>query len=106
MTRGNKNQIHIYDTSFNYICSAGPVGNGPGEVTNPFWGTIDKNSRIIWIHDQARQRLLKYPLDSILSKPGYRPNEFVNTPEKYPSMIAHQPFLDGFFSFLKAPKDD
>lgn len=81
-TPENLNTIHIYNkNSFNYICSTGLVGKGPGEINNPGHATIDKDSGIIWNMDYSLKCLWKFNIEDVLSKKGvYLPQKNIPIP--------------------------
>ena len=98
-TPDDSHQIHIYNKDFQYILSSGRTGRGPGEIVNPLFGPLNIDDGIIWYLDMGRRELLKFPVDSILSNPGFLPHESVPVPQDIFVMVQYTPFKDGLISF-------
>jgi hypothetical protein len=68
--------IHLFDKkTFTYITSTGILGSGPGEIIRYGRIGVDDNNRTFWVPDHGKQKLLKFPLDSVLKNPNYQPTE-------------------------------
>lgn len=66
--------IHLYDkNTFRYITSTGFIGRGPGEIIVPGRIGLDKRNRILWAPDHGSRVLYKFPIDSILMNPMFKP---------------------------------
>jgi hypothetical protein len=98
-TPGNKHQIHLYNRKYEYIISSGLTGKGPGEITNPFPAVLDKKNKAIWMMDMGRRKLLKFPVDSMLSNTDFLPHKFVPITDACPIIVQYFPYKNGLFSF-------
>lgn len=98
-TPDDSHQIHIYNKDFRYILSSGRTGRGPGEIVNPLFGPLNIEDGIIWYLDMGRRELLKFPVDSMLSNPGFLPHESVPIPQDIFVIVQYTPFKDGLISF-------
>ena len=66
--------IHLFNkNTFKYITSTGIMGKGPGEISAPGRLAIDRKNRIIWAPDHGKQIMYKFPLDSVLNNPMFKP---------------------------------
>jgi hypothetical protein len=72
----NKNNLSL-------LTCSGIVGKGPGELVTPYFFSIDRKNRILWVKDAGKVKLFGYSVDSILNKKIYLPNYRLNLPEKY-----------------------
>lgn len=93
-TPNNDKCIHFYNKkTLEYISSTGILGRGPGEINNPAQCAIDKNKKIIWYRDYARQCIWKFDIKHALGNPNYLPTDKIPMPE------------DHFFIFFKYEND-
>jgi hypothetical protein len=92
-------QIHIYNKSFSYLGSGGRIGNGPGEIINPFLTRIDQKSGTLWFADMGRQELLKFPIDTLVKNYRFSPNESVPIPDDLWILISYDPLDENLFRF-------
>jgi hypothetical protein len=70
--------IHIFDkNTFKYVTSAGIIGQGPGEIARPGKIGIDDKNRILWVPDHGKKLLYKFPLDSMIASPDFKPSESI-----------------------------
>ena len=68
--------IHIFDkNTFSYLTSVGEWGEGPGEIANMGSIVPDESDNTFYVIDYGRQRILSYPMDSVLQNALYRPIE-------------------------------
>lgn len=66
--------IHLFDrNSYDYITSAIPRGQGPGEITNIGHIAVNENREELYVSDHGKLKIFSYPLDSILNDPFYMP---------------------------------
>lgn len=93
-------QIHIFNDKFKFISSSGLRGRGPGEISNPFFATIDKKDGTLWYLDMGKKMIHKFPLDSLLKNPHYLPtsSEAIPVPGEIPIFLQFYPHSEGFFS--------
>jgi len=79
--------IHIFGrNNYEYITSAIPKGQGPGEITVIGYIGVNNKKKEFYVSDHGKQRIFSYPLDSILNNPYYMPDikkEIKN--EQFPS---------------------
>lgn len=77
-TPKSERQIHLFNNStYNYICSTGSTGRGPGEISNPFSTSVEAEDGIIWFMDQGKKRFWKFSIGDILNNPDYKPTEYI-----------------------------
>jgi len=84
------------------ISNAVCVGRGPGELSNPAGMVFDNENRIIWYSDWGKYKCFKFPIDSLVSNPDYKPKEsFVIKKGIMPMMnkFFHQSGNIGYTSF-------
>jgi len=96
----NEKDIYVFSDQFKYIASSGIKGRGPGEIMNPFFATPDVHKKSILIMDQGRNKILEYPVDSILYNKKYLPTSSIKVPSKYPIIVYYSPYNEELFSFL------
>jgi hypothetical protein len=66
--------VHLFNkNSFAYVTSTVYMGQGPGEVTVAGNIAIDEARRTFYVTDHGKLMIFSYPLDSVLSNPGYIP---------------------------------
>ncbi|MDL2245414.1 6-bladed beta-propeller, partial [Parabacteroides sp. OttesenSCG-928-J18] len=59
--------IHLFDKKTGELkLSTGTRGNGPGELIAPEEFSLDRKRNILYIHDSAKRRILKYALDKLI----------------------------------------
>jgi hypothetical protein len=65
--------IHLFDlNSFEYVTGVGERGQGPKELSNMGFITVDEANRRFYVTDHGKNRIFSYDLDSVLSKsPSY-----------------------------------
>jgi len=95
-----ENQIHIFDEEFNFISSAGKKGKGPGEISNPFFATVDQEQGLLWYLDMGKKKMHKFPIDSLLRNPEYLPidSQAIPVPGDIPILLQFYPHKEGLFS--------
>ena len=75
--------MHIYNLKdFSYITSAGLIGKGPKEITNPLTIAVNKSKKIIWVLDEGKFKLFGYKIPNILSNNNVLPSYEVSISEK------------------------
>ncbi len=101
-TRTDKS-IKIFSLNdFRLIANTVCVGRGPGELSNPASMVFDDKNRIIWYSDWGKYKCFKFPIDSLVSNPDYKPTEsFVIEKGIMPMLNAffHQSGNIGYTSF-------
>jgi hypothetical protein len=66
--------IHLFDKNdFSYVTGVGYRGQGPDELTNMGYITVDKARHSFYVNDYGKQKIFVYHLDSVLSNPAYAP---------------------------------
>ncbi len=71
--------IHLFNkNTFKYITSTGVLGHGPGEIIRYGRIGVDNDSKVFWVPDHGKQMLMKFPLDSVLQNPNFKPTEGVS----------------------------
>ncbi|UXE68339.1 MAG: hypothetical protein KA713_07110 [Chryseotalea sp. WA131a] len=66
--------IHLFNkNSFKYVASTGIMGDGPGEIIRYGRIGVDNDKQIFWVPDHGKQMLMKFPLDSVLQNPNFKP---------------------------------
>jgi hypothetical protein len=71
--KGEKS-IHLFNKdTFKYITSTGVIGKGPGEIVAPGPIGIDDKNKVFWVPDAGKKLLFKFPLDSVLNNPAFKP---------------------------------
>lgn len=66
--------IHIIDkNTYQYLGSAGDVGQGPGEIALPGCVAPDEVHRKLYITDHGKLRVFSFDIDSALADPSYLP---------------------------------
>jgi hypothetical protein len=92
-TPKNKNKIHVYNKNFKYITSTGASGRGPGELSNPFFASVNKKNGDLWFLDMGKKKIFKFPTDSILKNPRFLPSESeaIPVPKKIPILLQYYP---------------
>ncbi len=98
-TPDNTHQIHIYNDEFEYLGSGGLKGKGPGEIINPFMARIDYEKDILWFADMGRQELIKFPVDSLVSNPGFNPSQSIPIPKDLWIISLFGSYTDNLFHF-------
>ncbi len=95
--------IHLFNrNNFEYVASAIPKGQGPGEITVMGHIGVNEKRREIYMSDHGKLKLFSYPLDSILNDPYYMPEvkkEINNT--QFPSDYI---FVNDVLSFARIIK--
>ena len=82
--------MHIYNkNTFQHITSFGSRGNGPGEIAQPGFFTLDRSNKHIWINDAGKNRMLLYELDSVLAQANYLPKVQIEPPLGKLNMVMH-----------------
>lgn len=72
---GSDKGIHLFNKkNFKYITSTGKLGHGPGEIIRYGRIGIDEQNRTFWVPDHGKQMLMKFPLDSVLVNPEFKPS--------------------------------
>jgi hypothetical protein len=67
--------IHLFDrNNYEYVTSAIPKGQGPGEVTIIGNIGVNKNNKELYVSDHGKLKIFNYPLDSILNDSFYMPD--------------------------------
>jgi hypothetical protein len=105
-TPENPYQIHIYNHDFKYLGSGGRVGNGPGEIVNPFLPRIDQKTGVLWFADMGRRALMKFPVDSLIKNLQFLPTETVPIPEDLWIITRFDPLPNGLFRFADYQSPD
>lgn len=98
-TPGNPYQVHVYDNDYRFIKSAGLIGAGPGEITNPFFAAIDDGRGILWFLDMGKQVLHKFVIDSLLNIENYFPRTNVPISDDKYIITQYYPLADNMFSY-------
>ncbi|MFN3666325.1 MAG: hypothetical protein ACK4S0_09210 [Sediminibacterium sp.] len=95
--------IHLFDkTSFKHLTSTGKLGDGPGEIIRYGRIGIDEAKRIFWVPDHGKQRLMKFPLDSVLNNPEFKPSESLPLLNNTDLFLERFDFLDDSIAIGKA----
>jgi len=81
--KNGDNYIHIINNNtFQTITSAGRLGKGPSELTNPIRLTVNKSKGLLNVWDDAKRKIFVYNIDSMLNNPDSNPvNEIKITSE-------------------------
>lgn len=67
--------IHLFNkNNFEYISSAIPKGQGPGEITGMGHIGVNKEKGELYMSDHGKLKIFSYPIDSILHDPYYMPD--------------------------------
>lgn len=70
--------IHIFDkNTFKYLTSVGDKGQGPCEIANMGRIVSNEKDRRFYVIDIGKQKILDYPIDSVLVDSLYIPKEKV-----------------------------
>lgn len=76
-------QIYLFDRdNFNFVVSTAPVGQGPGEIANIGFIATDEINHVFYVNDNGKQKIFRYPLDSVLTIPHYIPATKMSMNEK------------------------
>lgn len=100
--RTNKGIKLISLNNFKLISNAVCLGKGPGELSNPANMVFDKKNRLLWYSDWGKNKCFKFPIDSLVLNPDFKPKEsFVLKKELVPmlNMFLHQSGNIGYTSF-------
>ncbi|MGC9472328.1 MAG: BF3164 family lipoprotein [Bacteroidales bacterium] len=98
--------FHFFGYSdLTYKGSGGIIGQGPGEIINPFAAIPDAAGKGIWCMDRGRNELLYYPLDSLLADPSFLPEVHIPLPDVQYIIVSYQTFNDSLFSFFSCDPD-
>jgi hypothetical protein len=66
--RGLDKLIHLFDkNNFTYISSIAQRGQGPNEIANMGFISIDEAKRTFYVADHGKQKIFSYDLDSVVS---------------------------------------
>lgn len=79
--------VHLLDkNSLEYITSALPKGQGPGEITIIGHISLNEKDKELYISDHGKNKIFTYPLDSILNNEYYIPETKIEMKEsQFPS---------------------
>lgn len=95
--------IHLLSkNTFKYITSTAIVGKGPGEVTRQGEHSYDAKNNVLWVQDLGKMTRWKFPLDSILSNPQFKPSEKIDLPQLF--YVFRLDFMNDSIAFGKAVK--
>jgi len=77
-------RLYLFDRdNLSLLASSGIVGKGPGELVTPYFFSIDKQNKILWMKDAGKVKLFGFAIDSILMNDNYLPTHRIDMPEKY-----------------------
>jgi len=66
--------IHFFNrNNYQYLTSAIPRGQGPGEITVSGHIAVNKDKKEFYMSDHGKLKIFTYPIDSILYNPYYVP---------------------------------
>ena len=66
--------VHLFNkNNFEYVTSALPKGQGPGEITNMGHIGANEKNKELYVSDHGKLKIFSYPLDSILDNAYYTP---------------------------------
>ena len=100
-------QIHIFNKqTFHLLKTAGVVGRGPGEVTNPGLSYVCDNTMMVWLTDYGRRALLGFSLKDIVESSFTGFNTIVPLPESVFIITRFQAHPDNLFSFTDAGRPE
>ena len=101
----DKNFINLINLeNFDIISQCGIVGKGPGELINPGYLFFNKIDNAIWISDGMKQKIYKYPLDSIIERSNFKPKVSINYKEY--GVITHFEIKDNKLSLYTGETGD
>lgn len=70
------NLISVFDkNTFEYKCSFGSQGNGPGEISNLVSLAVNEDKNAFYIIDYGKDGVFEYPIDSIFVNSKYVPQK-------------------------------
>jgi hypothetical protein len=72
--RKDKRLFIFNANNFNLIEDAGVLGNGPKELSRPFFFDINKKNRTIWIGDRGKLKIFGFSIKSIIQSEKKRPS--------------------------------
>lgn len=100
-------QIHVYNKkSFKLLKTAGIVGRGPGEVTNPGLSYVCERTMTVWLTDMGRRSLLGFSLKDIINRDITTFNTSVPLPESLFVITRFQSHTGTLFSFVDAARPE
>lgn len=92
-------QIHVYNkNSFELITKSALTGRGPGELSAPFYATLDTIENCIWIPDMGNRVIRKYMIDSIMNYSYYVSQSTIEMPKDVIIMY-YAPCVNQTFSY-------
>lgn len=95
----NNQRLYIFNANnFNLIESAGIIGEGPKELTRPFFFDIDRKTEMIWIGDRGKQKNFGFHIDSIIQSGKKLPDLEVKFPEKLKNFTRIRVYNDSLFA--------
>ncbi len=81
--------IHIFNkNTFSYLSGTGTIGRGPSEIASPGRIGINHKDKILWVQDMGNKVMWKFPIDSILKNPDFKPT--------YKIDLSYDSFLERF----------
>ena len=100
-----KECIHLFNkNSFVHLKSVGTRGRGPGEISVPGHGCIDKNEGILWYRDIGKKILWEFDIRETLKDNAFKPKNSLNLPDdKF--FIQFYNEGNGYFSFSNPSQD-
>ena len=105
-TPENKYQLHIYDNEYNKLKSDIEIGNGPGQLINPFIAKINDRDKFLYYMDMARRKIFKYNIDSLIRNDNYYTKDFIKTPKRTRAIVDFNIVNDSTNSFLDFESND
>ncbi len=91
--------IHIYNkNTFQHYKSFHRKGNGPNEYKSAGTFSLDKKSRILWVTDFNKIRIVGYYIDSLLEFPNYKPAVIISLPKKLHPMMGMENYNSELFA--------
>lgn len=95
--------IHLFDKhTFSYRTSIGEHGEGPGEISNLGGLAMNEKEHRFYVIDYGKQKILEYPLDSVLANPLYVPQEKVALRQtEFPSTFQYINDTLAFSQFIR-----
>lgn len=92
-------QIHLYSKkTFEYLGSAGKIGQGPGEIVVPLFSQMDILKKGIWLYDAGKRQLDYFEIDSILHNKDYLFRKSVPVPSTK-AISYYLPYNNELFAF-------
>jgi hypothetical protein len=71
--------IHLFSkNTFRYLSSTGTMGRGPSEIVSSGRIGINHKDRILWVQDLGNKVMWKFPVDSILKNPDFKPTHKID----------------------------